>query len=282
MSDKSLVRIIEDEMFNENMKLPVFNRVAMQLLDIIQKDDYNGDHLAEVAQQDQALVTQILKVANSAFYAGLNPVKTVKDAALRIGAKSLTNIAQLVTQKQMYKAKNKSINNWMNMLWSHALGTAIASKWLAENLGYNTLSDEAFMGGLLHDIGKLIQLRIIDNLLTDKKVRGKISANLVKEILEDLHPAHGKLYLEKQCMPVSYGEIAARHHEAEIAGDNFILNVVRLSNLTCHRLGVGIKKKPSLILSTTPEAISLMARDIVLAELQVSLEEQIRSMDASV
>lgn len=281
MSDKPLVQIIEEELENEDMQLPVFNRVAIQLQGMIDRDEYSGDEISELIEQDQALTTQIIKVANSAFYSGLNPVKTVKDAAFRIGANSLAGIAQVVTQKQMYNARNKSINEWMKMLWNHALGTAIASKWLSQNLGYNESADEAFMGGLLHDIGKLIQLRIIDDLLANKAVKGKISGNLIKEILVSMHPVHGRIYLEKQNMPELYGEIAARHHEEEVSSDNLILNIVRLGNLTCHRLGIGIKNKPSIMLSTTPEAINLMAKDIVLAELQVSLEEHMQSIDAA-
>lgn len=282
MSDKSLVQIIEEELEDEDMKLPVFNRVALQLQEMIDKNDYSGDELAEVVGRDQALSTQIIKVANSAFYAGLNPAKTVNEANFRLGAKNLANIAQVVTQKQMYRAKNKSINNSMIKLWNHALGTAIASKWLAQNLGYDHVADEAFMGGLLHDIGKLIQLRIIDELLVNGAAnQGKISGNLIKEILESRHPSHGRLYLEKQNMPAVYGEISARHHEENVSNEDLILNIVRLGNLTCHRLGIGLKSRPSIMLSTTPEAITLMAKDLVLAELQVSLEEQMQALDAA-
>lgn len=279
MSEKPLVELIEEKLSDENISLPVFNRVALKLQRMLGEDDYDGDQLAEVLQQDQAMAAHILKVANSAFYAGLQPVKTVKEAAFRLGAQTLANMIQLIAQKSLYKTRVKQFRPWIDQLWRHALGVAIASKWLAMNLGYSNVAEEAFMAGLLHDIGKLIEIRIIDELLVNQEFKTKLSFNLIKQILADMHCRHGRIYLEKQSMPDIYCMVAARHHEDRVTNENLVLNLVRLADKACHKMGIGLTEAPDILLSTTPEAINLMAKDIVLAELQVSVEEQMASID---
>ena len=184
-----------------------------------------------------------------------------------------------VTQKQMYKTRVVQFKTWVQQLWTHALGVAVAAKWLSENMGFNSLAEEAFMAGLLHDIGKLLQLRIIDELMVKQSLKGRISINLVREILTDLHTVHGKRYLENLNMPKTYPVVAGQHHDPQVKGEHIILNLVRLANLSCHKLGIGMISNPDIMLSTTPEAINLMAKDIILAELQVNLDEYIQSMN---
>ena len=57
------------------------------------------------------------------------------------------------------------------------------------------------------------------------------------------------------------------------------MNLVRLANLTCHKLCIGLKREPGLLLSTTTEAINLRANDLVLAELQIKIEEQTEALE---
>jgi HD-like signal output (HDOD) protein len=279
--EKNLTQLINESLTRKDLKLPVFNRVALKLQETIGQNDYGAQDVAELIQQDQALTSHILKVANSSFYVGLNPVKTLQNAATRLGGNTLVTLTHVVTQREMYHTRVKQFKPWIALLWKHALGVAVASKWLAQNMGYQTAAEEAFMAGLLHDIGKLLLMRIIDELMVRGDVKGKVSVNLVKEIMADMHAEYGRIYLETINMPESYSKVAGNHHHSDVSGENVVLNLVRLANMTCHKLGIGMKKAPGLMLSTTPEALNLMAKDILLAELQVHLEEYIESVNQS-
>jgi cobalamin biosynthesis protein CbiD len=68
------------------------------------------------------------------------------------------------------------------------------------------------------------------------------------------------------------------HHDPEITNNQIVLNLVRLGNLCCHKLDIGMKHEQGLMLSTNPEAINLMAKDMMLAELQVAVEENMASI----
>ena len=273
MTEKPLTKMIEEAMGRQDLNLPVFNRVALKLQQTISQDDYSSDDIAKIVQQDQALATHVLKVANSAFYSGLSPVKTIQEAAVRIGANSINSIALMIAQKTMYRTRIKQFKQWVSLLWSHALSVAVAAKWLAQGMGFHTMVEEAFMAGLLHDIGKLLLLRIIDELLVSRELSTRVSVSLVREIIDNLHTEYGQNYLARLNMPPNYYLVAGRHHDKEVTGANVVLNLVRLGNLASHKLGIGMKHNPDLMLSATPEAINLMAKDLVLAELQVKLEE---------
>ena len=281
MAEKNLTQLISESLTRKDLKLPIFNRTALKLQELIGQNDYCAQDVADIIQQDQALASHILKVANSSFYMGLNPVKTLANAATRLGGNTLVGLAYMVTQREMYHTRVKQFRPWIASLWNHALGAAVASKWLAQNMGYQTAAEEAFMAGLLHDIGKLLLMRIIDELMVKGEVRGKVSVNLVLEIMADMHAEYGRIYLETINMPESYSKVAGNHHNPDVSGDNVVLNLVRLGNMTCHKLGIGMKQTPGLMLSTTPEALNLMAKDILLAELQVKLEEHIALVNQS-
>ena len=85
MPEKSLATLIEESIENQDLHLPVFNPVATKVQELISSDDYNGDDLAAILEKDQALAAHILKISNSAFYAGLSPVKTVKGSRFSPG-----------------------------------------------------------------------------------------------------------------------------------------------------------------------------------------------------
>jgi HD-like signal output (HDOD) protein len=185
----------------------------------------------------------------------------------------------VVTQKQSYRSRNKQILPLMNPLWSHALGSAVASRWLAMQLGLHRIAEEAFLAGLLHDIGKLLLLKIIEELQASDTIPRNISRQLITDILEAMHCGQGDLLMRHLNMPDVYCLVVAQHHEAEVKAENVVLNLVRLADLTCRKLGIGLKDDPGLMLSTTPEAINLMATDLLLAQLQVRMDEYKGSMD---
>ena len=281
MNEKPLARMIDEAIADPELTLPAFNPVVLKLQNLIQSDDYTLKAVADLIQQDSALSAQILRVANSAFYSGLVPVSTVGAAAVRLGSLKLASIALLTTQKQVYKTRVKQFDNWLRALWRHSLGVALAAKMLAENQGMGQASEEAFMAGLLHDIGKVLLIRILDELLVKKSLGGSLTASLVKEILVDMHTKIGRDYLAGLNLPPIYLEVVEKHHQKLAPGDNPLQNTVRLGNKICHKLGIGLKRQPDLMLTTRPEAIHLMVNDIVLADIQVRLEEEIAALNSA-
>ena len=280
MSQGSIIEFVKERLDQGALELPVFDAVAVKVQQMLSASDCSAKTIAEAIQRDQALASHVLKVANAPFYAGLNPVKTIRDAIVRLGDKSIANMVMMVTQKRSYFSHNRELQGLMSPLWSHALGVAVGSRWLALHLGLERLAEEAFMAGLLHDIGKLLLLRIVEDLQQTESIEVNVSGSVVQDILETMHTAQGEILMRHLNMPESYCQVVARHHDPELSEESLLVNLIRLVNLTCHKLGIGLKSDAGLMLSTTPEAINVMAADLILAELQVKLEEYKDSVDS--
>jgi putative nucleotidyltransferase with HDIG domain len=278
MSEKSLVQLIEERLNEGGTDLPIFHGVVLELQRLFSRNDYNVKDIVELILQDQVLASRVLKVANSSFYAGLKAAKTIQEAVVRLGAQCVSNLAVMVTQGQVYASPRKEINALLERLWSHAVGTAFAARWLASRLGLNRLCDESFLAGLLHDIGKLFLLKVIEDLQKGGADSGSFSPTLIDDVLETMHCQHGERLMRQFNVPEIYCTVAARHHNDSVAGEDITLNLVKLANLTCRKLGIGLHNDPGLMLSTSPEALTLMAGDLMLAELQVEIEEHLPQM----
>ena len=271
MPERSLVELIEETIAENRVELPVFDQFAVKLNQLVRKDDFGAADVASLIEKDQSMSSEVLRAANSSFYAGLNPVRTIRDSAVRLGAQTLVSIVTTVAQRRLYRSRFQENNVLLKKLWRHALGSAMGARWLCRQMGLEKLSEECFMAGLFHDFGKLLLLRVLEYLQETDACTRTLDPDLTAHVLETLHASYGAAYLKKLNMPKVYADAASHHHDPEIKGESVLLNVVRLSNLACHKLGIGPIRNPDLMLSTTPEAIALMAKDLLLAELQVKL-----------
>ncbi|MCB2183261.1 MAG: HDOD domain-containing protein [Desulfobulbaceae bacterium] len=272
----SLLEKINQFVEKENFELPVFNDVAIRVLKIAQQEHFDIKEMSQLIYQDQVLVAEVLKAANSPFFGGLTKITTIKDAVIRLGASQVSNLVLMASERSKYAAKNKKFKNLFNKLWKHAVACAIGAQWLAKKLNYHEKDNEAFIGGLLHDIGKLFLLRVLDTMQSDPKTALEISEDLTHELLDSFHPLQGFKLLNQWNIPELYCQIARDHHNEEIDQNNIPLIMVRLTDQALIKLGIGIRHDPSIVLVSTAEAMILRVKEITLAELEVMLEDTLQ------
>jgi HD-like signal output (HDOD) protein len=273
--NKSLVEFVTDYLSSNTLELPVFHSVSLKLQQMLAKGNYSINEVIEVISEDQALASKILRVANSPFYSGLSKVSTIRDAIVRLGAQEVANFTMMASQQDFYRSDNDLLNRNMHILWNHALGCAIGTKWLATKVGYKDLAQEAFLAGLLHDIGKLFLLKVLDELAGTAQLSISLSGALIQEVLDSLHTQQGHLLMQKWNLPEIYCQIVLNHHQEEYGFDDIPTTLVRLTNLACRKAGAGMHREPSLVLLTTREAQFLGIKEIVLAELEITIEDSI-------
>ncbi|MBI4793716.1 MAG: HDOD domain-containing protein [Deltaproteobacteria bacterium] len=269
----SLIEQINEFVKQENFQLPVFNDIAMRILKMARHEDFDIREMSQLIYQDQVLVAEVLKAANSPFFGGLAVISTVRDAIIRLGARQVSELVLIASERIQYCAKDKKLNNLLKKLWKHSVACAIGSQWLARRLSYHEKDNEAFIGGLLHDIGKLFLLRVIDTMQQSKEVEFNISYELSYELISSFHAEQGYKLLAQWNLPEVYCEIARDHESVEFDQENIPLLLVRLTNQACAKLGLGMHQDPSIVLISTPEAAALRAKEVVLAELEVMLED---------
>lgn len=272
---RSLIDLIEEKLNDDRTVLPVFDQTGLRIQKEVARDEPDVNRIEKLVTGDQALTTQVLKTANSAFYKGLTKVPTVKAAIVRLGTAEISNIVMLATQQKHYTAKDPRIRAMMQKLWRHAVGCAIGAQWAAREFGFKHLAGEAFTAGLLHDVGKLLLFSVIETIQREKNVAVHSDESLLAEIMQSFHTQHGYLLLRNWNLPASYCVIARDHHQPEFDRNNYLLIIVRLVNLACHKLGIGLVTDPDIVLAATPEADQLGISEVPLARLEIKLEDSL-------
>ena len=272
-SGDSLIDMINDHLANQKIKLPAFHPTALRVQQEIGKEDPDIRLIEKLIVGDQALTGEVLSVSNSSFYKGLRQIVTVRDAIIRLGINEVSNIVVMVTHEHHFRSKDPFIHQIMRQLWRHSVGTALGAHWLAQNCGFQSLSNETFFAGLLHDVGKLFILTVIDDLKHSGRMDSQPSNVILSEAMATLHTDYGYSLMSHWNLPETYCLVARDHHAETIAPNGFLLIIVRLANLTCKKLGIGLSQDASIVLSATPEAQRLHLSELDLARLQVRLED---------
>jgi HD-like signal output (HDOD) protein len=272
LAEKSLVDIIHERVSSQALQLPVFHHVALKLMNVLAKEEYSIAQVAQMIIEDQALSSHVLRLANSAFFGGLSKVTTIRDAIVRLGARQVTNVVTVVTQSQQYCTKDKTLAAYMLTLWKHSLGCALGTKWFAEKTGYKELAQEGLLAGLLHDIGQLFLFKVLEEVQASEP-QMTLPTPVIVEVLQHLHVEQGTMLMQHWNIPELYGEIVRQHHAETYDTSNTLLLMVRLVDMACKKVGIGLQHDPSIVLATTAEAQALGVKEMVLAELEIILED---------
>lgn len=277
MSEKlSIVELIKAQLAGDTRNIPVFHALAARLQQVMARPDFSITEVNRLISADAGLSSQVLRVSNSPFYAGLSPVNTIQEAIVRLGAREVSSIVMLATQHDLYRSHDPKFNQAMKSLWEHSYCCAVASKWLAAKAGFGFLAQEAFMSGLLHDIGKLFLLKVMEDIFKDNTLGVGASPAILNEVLYNMHADQGRLLMEQWHMPTIYSEVVAHHEDEKWDHGNPLLTIVRLANLACRKLGIGMRADASLVLFASAESQELGLKEIVLAELEIVVEDALK------
>lgn len=258
--------------------LPVFHPIALRMVHLLADTNFVIDDLVSTANDDQVLVGQIIKMANSNVYSGRAKIETIKEALVRLGAYHVSNLAMASSQASLHASKNDFVNGVMQELWFHSHACAIGSRWVAMNTGHRNIAEQAYLAGLTHDVGKLHLLKALERLTNGGMAQAALERGLLLEIFDEMHVEQGKSLMAHWNMPAIYRDVAARHHQAFASGDlgpdNLVLAIVRLVNITTRKRELSISTERSDIpILEQPEAKLLKLTDLQMMELYGLLEK---------
>jgi HD-like signal output (HDOD) protein len=162
----ALVEELEQSLADNDLELPSLPEVALKIRKALADDNVSFAEVARLIGADPALAARILKTANSAlFYRGSKPITSLQDAVARLGQRMVRNVALSFAAQQVFIGYgSQQLRKYVATVWQHSVHVAALGHMLAR-VKTDLNPDEAFLAGLLHEIGKLyILMRAKDRM----------------------------------------------------------------------------------------------------------------------
>jgi putative nucleotidyltransferase with HDIG domain len=233
--------------------LPTLPRTVLKITELVNDPKSSAKDLAKVITDDQILTARLLKLVNSSFYGLPQRISTVTGAIVLIGFDAIRNLLLTTSVFDLFAGKNKINQQKQEQFWDHSLGCAVGAKVIGNYLRYDNI-EELFVAGLLHDIGKIVEMMFQPDEFS--KVAAAISRENILMIRAEIrilgysHAEIGKLLAEKWNLPSKLVQIIAHHHQPTDAGSFAIeAAIVHLADIFCRALNMGSggdNKMPSL------------------------------------
>lgn len=241
--------------------LPTIPVVATKVMQLVGSETTTSEELAKIVASDPAITARVLKISNSSFYGCQRQIQTLSHAIMILGFSTLKSLVVAASVKQVYKPYGLT----EKMLWEHSFGAGLAARIIA-GVTKAVNEEEAFLGGLFHDIGKII-MNTMDSqqfqTVMQKCYNDRISfLEAERQVYPYSHADVGALVIKKWNFPTILMQAVLKHHTFDFAADEDpyqirLTSVVGLANLFCHRVGAGMREPEEFSLHETPPAIML-------------------------
>ena len=246
--DEKSRELIRTRIISKMQDIKSFPQFVLETMRKLNDPESNAADVAKSLSRDEGLVLRILKLANSAAYGMTRKISNISEAIALLGYKSVSNIVLAAT---VYSSMDKGLSGYAldrGELWRHSLMVAYTARELAK-ITEKVTAEDAYVGGLLHDIGKVILndyvrfgYGIIVKMVEEKHIP---FTEAEVQVLGFDHAAIGEILISKWDMPESYRTVVAYHHRPnELPEDKMqyqpLLDVVTLANTICLMLGIGL------------------------------------------
>lgn len=146
--------------------IPTLPVVVFKLNTMLHDYDISIHKLSKSMEKDQAVVSKILGLINSAFYGFRSEVKNVPRAVSMLGFNAVRNVILSLSVIKAFSQKETFKGFDITDFWRHSVAVAVTGKYLAERTQIEH-PDDCFMAGLLHDIGKVILAQYFKEIFSE-------------------------------------------------------------------------------------------------------------------
>ena len=246
--DQRLVDLVE-----KIDRLPSIPELYFELVEVMQNPEAGIAQIGTIIAKDMAMTAKILKLVNSAFFGLQQHVATPGEATNYLGLDTIRALVLSLHAFEQFEAVNIPGFS-VEALWSHSLETAALAKLIAALEGMDkSIVDQAFVAGMLHDLGKLVLAANFAPQFGEVVKRAALSLNPSyqeeTEVFGVSHAEVGGCLLSFWGLPVPVVEAIASHHQPYKHREQGFtpLTAVHIANgLVHHRGGVSTLRKASL------------------------------------
>lgn len=205
-------------------KLPVFPAVAIQAMKVAQNPNAGAGHVEAIVGSDPVLAGEVLRAANSPLYSPAMPIRSIRQAVVQMGLLECCRILASAAFRPLFQSP------LVRPLWNHSLEVAKLSEALARTTG-KADPEEAFLAGLVHDIGRLALWKLPSKLTTQYAALTEAGCEpmFAETLLASFdHTVAGREVMERWNLPKHMVEAVELHHQPERC-DSILTQVLYLA-----------------------------------------------------
>jgi HD-like signal output (HDOD) protein len=220
--------------------------VTNKIIATVEDPKSSAAALHKIISHDPALVTRILKVVNSSFYGLPGQVSSVDRAIVMLGLNAVKNIAVAASLGQLFRGTKLGAGYSAKDLWKHCVAVGVTAKEISKTLKL-PIAEEAFLAGLIHDIGLLVALQVWPEKLREVCDRAAASpgasfTELEQQIIGVDHQQLGLALAQKWQFPRPCQMVAGFHHEPGLPSESGrqIVAIVHVADVLAARASIGL------------------------------------------
>lgn len=218
--------------------------VVLEALNQLSRPDVNLRQVSDVIGQDAVITARMMSIANSVYYRRGAAVHRLSDALVRLG---ISMVKEVLLTASVLSVMDRSLKGYQldrGQLWRHSVATGIGAKLLAQHINY-PYREEAYIAGLLHDIGKLIFDQYLAGSYQEViELAGAEEISFVEaesRVLGYDHAQIGGLVIAAWELPARFVETVSCHHTPAAAKDfRELAYIVHMANAFTLSLGLDV------------------------------------------
>jgi HD-like signal output (HDOD) protein len=254
-----------------DLHLPAVPVVIAKLQELLRDEDRADAHrVAAVITTEPAIAASTLRLANSIAFGGLRPVFELSEAVGRIGFREVANLATTVSLRGAFRSASVSRSARLVRMSHQALVAAV----FARTVPYGACEpEEAYLAGLLHDIGRPLVLKLLD-VVEGKRIE-PLSEEAVDALLDELHVELGHSLLVSWHIPEPVCEVTRRHHDASVPDEAALLLRIQAADAFARACVGTVGANGKCPFKEAPEVVRLGLPDEVLDQVRIDVEDRV-------
>jgi HD-like signal output (HDOD) protein len=229
---------------NQISHIATLPEITLKIIELVENPRSTAQDLNKLISNDPALCARILKVVNSAFYGLPGQIGSINRAIVLLGLNAVKNIVIAASLAKLFRGGRVSPHFSAKDLWTHSIAVGVMSRLIVTRLN-NTLPDEAFLAGLIHDIGILVELQAFREPLVEIAERASKEEtryiDLESQVIGVDHQALGSGLTTKWKFPRSFQYVTGHHHNPMALAQEcrWLTCIVHAADHICCRDNVG-------------------------------------------
>ncbi len=233
LTHTQIVAKVIKRFYSGKIKLPIFPKIVQEVQNLMKDQDPSIDDLARIIKNDILISSKLVSIANSPLYKGVDKTENLNSALLRLGMKTSYGLITTLVTKDLYKSTSKTLNKLLGNLWMHSFACGCIAKRISEELCAKN-ADTLFLMGIVHDIGKMLLIKAIVDMIPKET----FESENIQMAIHEIHTTFGAAILKKMRFSKDFIQVAEFHHwnDFSIHEDNE-LRIIHLADHLSNQIG---------------------------------------------